>query len=166
MALLGSDRNPDISLHRNFIGQNTLQTSDALADKGRQQSNAKPGNSGIALSEDTVAMETHDRGRDDFVKPANRIDGQQIVDVPDKNMPIEILARSRRPVAAQVFFRAIEEKRECPEQRALEPARIGIEEAQKDIGFLAVEIDRLRNADQLDFTPGPNCSSAGSRRAR
>ena len=40
----------------------------------------------------------------------------------------------------------------------MSPRASGIEETQKNIGFLAVEIDRLRNADQLDFTPGPNCS--------
>ena len=122
--MLGTNRNPDVSLHRDFIRQNALQTNDALTDKRWQQSNAKPGNRGIALSKDTVAVEAHDGRGDDLIKPTDRIDGQQIVDVTDKDMPIEIFSRSRLTVAAQVFFRAIEEQRERPEQGALEPARI------------------------------------------
>ena len=131
MALFCTHRNPNVSLHRDFIGQNALQTNYALTHKRWQQSNAKTGNGGIALSKNTVAVEAHNWRRYDFIKPTDRIDCQQIVDVTDKDVFIEIFSRSRHTVVAQVFFGAIEEKRESPEKVLLSPRASGLKKLRK-----------------------------------
>jgi len=77
------------------------------------------------------------RFRDKFIQPPHRMDGEQVVDITGEDMVLKLVAVAWNAVPARVIPRAVQEQVERGEQRALEPARLWIEEAQEDVRLLA-----------------------------
>ena len=95
---------PDIALYRNRIRKDALKARNTGRDKSRQKDNAHSSHGRVALRDDAVAVEGHFWRRHDLVKPANRIDRKQVVNVANEHMVIEVGATARNSVATEIVF--------------------------------------------------------------
>src|SRR6185437_10991724 len=94
----------------------------------------------VALREYAIALETEPRRHDDLVKPADSVDRQQVVDVSHENMLGQIGTTPRPTVTLEVVLGAVQKEREIAHQRTAQTAHSRVEEAQKDVRLLPIEI--------------------------